>query len=134
MTQLNYLHLFPYILLIQAKGSYWWMVKLQKQKQNSQNCQSPGRKMKESQRVAREPNDIRSRKYSSRHSTQQCKDEGKYQAFLSGESDGRICKTLTICSSLQQHEGTLYCCITIFLKKYWWKNFNEKRTMPRNPK
>lgn len=80
------------------------MVKLQKQKQNSQNCQSPGRKMKESQRVAREPNDIRSRKYSSRHSRQQCKDEGKYQAFLSGESDGRICKTSTICSSLQQHE------------------------------
>lgn len=41
--------------LFQAKGSYWWMVELQKQKRNSQNCQSPGRKMKESQRVAKQP-------------------------------------------------------------------------------
>lgn len=83
------------------------MVKLQKQKQNSQNCQSSGKKMKESQRVARQPIDIISRKYSSSNSRQQCKDERKYQTVLSGESDGKICKTLTILSSLVHHEGTL---------------------------
>lgn len=85
------------------------MVKLQKQKQNSQNCQSPGRKMKESQRVARQPIDIISRKYSSSHSRQQCKDERKYQAFLSGESGGKFCKTLSLWGSVLHPEGTLYC-------------------------
>lgn len=100
------------------------MVKLQKQKQTSQNCQSPGRKMKESQRVAGEPIHIRSRKYSSSHSRQQCKDKRKYQAFLSGESGGKFCKTLSIWSSLLHQEGTLYCRITkLFFRKILMKEF-----------
>lgn len=114
---INYTY-FLTCIFFQAKGSYWWMVKLQKQKQNSQNCQSPGRKMKESQRVEREPNDIRSRKYSSSHNRQHCKDKRIYQAFLSGESGGKFCKTISLWSSLLHQEGTLYCPIT---KLFFWK-------------
>lgn len=83
---------------------------------------------KKNENVAREPIDIRSRKYSSSHSRQQCKDVGKYPASLSGDSDGKICKTLSIWSSLLHQEGTLYCCIY----KHFKKNIDERILMLKN--
>lgn len=60
--------------------------------------------MKESQRVARQPIYIISRKYSSSHSRQQCKNERKYQVFLSRESGGKFCTTLSLWSSVLHPE------------------------------
>lgn len=65
---------------------------------------------------AKELIDINCRKYSGSHSRQlviNCvskRDEGRYQAFLSREFNGKIYKTYSNYIYLLPQKGTLFCC------------------------
>lgn len=59
---------------------------------------------------------IRNKKYIGSHDRQlvincvEKEDEGKYQAFLSRESNGKIYKIFSNCIYLLTQKGTLFCC------------------------
>lgn len=59
---------------------------------------------------------IRNKKYIGSHDRQlvincvEKEDEGKYQAFLSRESNGKIYKIFSNCIYLLPQKGTLFCC------------------------
>lgn len=63
--------------------------------------------------------DITSRKYSGSHNRQlvinsvEKEDEGKYKAFLSRESNGKIYKIFSNCIYLLPRKGALFCCIKL---------------------